>query len=223
MDKKFHSNTEKVVLTREIVLYSPILETEDEFENKDFNNYIEFEAEVQVEDNDGSQLKDFEVPSQVQYDGKEKAVVCDKTNNDSIHHGATEFEVEGPNKNLTDEAVVSQKCNMLNFSPSFDLGIHLETTTPDIELDDMEFTDHDLKMIDETIYMRNMLTSKKAEVGAPRRRTRKTTAMYRSPYISDFGSLGKNKAVIQEIRSGISALRDEINDVGVNDIVDFEE
>ncbi|KAL2549730.1 Uncharacterized protein Fot_11260 [Forsythia ovata] len=76
MDKKFHSNTE-----------------EDEFENNDFNNYNEFETDVQVEDNDGSQLKDFEVESQ--YDdrkGKGKAVVCDKTNNESVHHGASEFE-----------------------------------------------------------------------------------------------------------------------------------
>ncbi|KAL2542847.1 Uncharacterized protein Adt_03825 [Abeliophyllum distichum] len=92
MDKKFHSNIEEVVLNREIVLYSPILETEDEFENNDFNNYTKFEAEVQVEDNDGSQLKDFEVPSQVQYDRTGKAVVCDKINNDSNNHGATEFE-----------------------------------------------------------------------------------------------------------------------------------
>ncbi|KAL2545348.1 Uncharacterized protein Fot_14581 [Forsythia ovata] len=107
MDKKFHSNTEDVVLNMQIVLYSPILETL-----------------VQVENNDGSQLKDFEVESQVQYDRKGKAVVCDKTNKESIHYGATEFE---------------------------------------------------------------------------------------------------NKAVIREIRSGTSVLRDEINDVDVNDIVDFEE
>ncbi|KAL2486849.1 hypothetical protein Adt_31605 [Abeliophyllum distichum] len=111
-------------------------------------------------------------------------------------------------------------CNMLNFSPSFDLGFDLETTAPDIELDDMEFADHDLKMIDETIDMRNMSTSKKAEkieedddiiqiddttLSAPRRRTRKTAVVYRFPYISDFGSSGKNKVVIREIRSGTSA------------------
>ncbi|KAL2491860.1 Ubiquitin-like protease domain-containing protein [Abeliophyllum distichum] len=58
---------------------------------------------------------------------------------------------------------------------------------------------------------------------APMRRTRKIAAVYGSPYISDFESSGKNKAVIREIRSGTSALRDEINDVDVNDIVDFEE
>ncbi|KAL2501344.1 Uncharacterized protein Fot_35192 [Forsythia ovata] len=113
MDKKFHYNIEEVVLNRQIVLYFPILETEDKFENNDFNNYNEFETEVQVEgndgsqlkdlkvesqvqveDNDGSQLKDFEVEIQIQYDreGKEKAVVCDKTNTESVHHGATEFE-----------------------------------------------------------------------------------------------------------------------------------
>ncbi|KAL2545289.1 Uncharacterized protein Fot_14522 [Forsythia ovata] len=214
MDKKFHSNTEDVVLNRQI---------------------------VQVEDNDGSQLKDFEAESQVQYDrkGKGKAVVCDKTKNESVYHGAIEFEVEGPKKNLIDEAVVSQKmCNMINFSPSFDLGIDLDTTAFDIELYDMEFTDHDLKMIDETIYMKNMSTSKMAEKieqdddiiqidditpSVARRRTRKTTAVYRSPYISEFVSSGKSKAVIREIKSCTSTLRGEINDVDVNDIVDFEE
>ncbi|KAL2500803.1 Uncharacterized protein Fot_34651 [Forsythia ovata] len=150
IDKKFNSNTEEVVLDRQIVLYSPILETEDESENNDVNNYTKFEKEVQVEDNDGSHLQDFEVESQ--YDRKGKTVVCNKTNNESIHHNAIEFEV-----------VLSQNmCNMLNFSHSFDLGIDMETNAPDIELDDMEFTDHDLKMIDETIYMRNMSTSKKA-------------------------------------------------------------
>ncbi|KAL2552921.1 Uncharacterized protein Fot_06540 [Forsythia ovata] len=211
--KKFHSNTEDVVLNRQI---------------------------VQVEDNDGSQLKDFEVESQVQYDrkGKGKAVVCDKTKNESVYHGAIEFEVEGPKKNLIDEAVVSQKMyNMINFSPSFDLGIDLDTTAFDIELYDMEFTDHDLKMIDETIYMRNMSTSKMAEKieqddiiqidditpSVARRRTRKTAAVYRSSYISEFVSSGKSKAVIREIKSCTSTLRGEINDVDVNDIVDFEE
>ncbi|KAL2483331.1 hypothetical protein Fot_44775 [Forsythia ovata] len=58
---------------------------------------------------------------------------------------------------------------------------------------------------------------------APRRRTRKTAAVYRSPYISEFVSSGKSKAVIREIRSCTSALRDEINAIDVNDIVDFEE
>ncbi|KAL2558067.1 hypothetical protein Fot_02806 [Forsythia ovata] len=213
----------------------------DEFEKNDFNNYTEFETDVQDEDNDGSQLKDFEVESQVEYNrkGKGKAVFCDKTKNESVHHGATEFEVEGPKKNLIDDAVVSQKmCNMINFSPSFDLGIDLDTTASDIELYDIEFTDHDLKMIDKTIYMRNMSTSKMAEKieqdddiiqtdditpSAPRRRTRKTAAVYRFPYISEFVSSGKSKAVIREIRSCTSALRDEINAVDVNDIVDFEE
>ncbi|KAL2558195.1 hypothetical protein Fot_02934 [Forsythia ovata] len=215
----------------------------DEFEKNDFNNYTEFETDVQDEDNDGSQLKDFEVESQVRLSiiGKEKGkqVFCDKTKNESVHHGATEFEVEGPKKNLIDDAVVSQKmCNMINFSPSFDLGIDLDTTASDIELYDIEFTDHDLKMIDKTIYMRNMSTSKMAEKieqdddiiqtdditpSAPRRRTRKTAAVYRFPYISEFVSSGKSKAVIREIRSCTSALRDEINAVDVNDIVDFEE
>ncbi|KAL2554531.1 hypothetical protein Fot_08150 [Forsythia ovata] len=209
MDKKFHFDTEEVVLNRQIVLYSPILETQDEFEKNDFNNYTEFETEVQVEDNDGSQLKDFEVQSQVQNDrkGKGKAVFCDETENESVHHGATEFEVEGQKKNLIDDVVSQKMCNMINFSPSFDLGIDLDTTASDIELYDMEFTDHDLKMIDETIYMRNMSTSKMAEKieqdddiiqidditpSAPRRRTRKTAAVYRSPYISEFVSSGKS-------------------------------
>ncbi|KAL2501569.1 hypothetical protein Fot_35417 [Forsythia ovata] len=240
IDKKFHFDTEEVVLNRQIVLYSPILETQDEFEKNDFNNYTEFETEVEVEDNDGSQLKDFEVQSQVQNDrkGKGKAVFCDETENESVHHGATEFEVEGQKKNLIDDAVSQKMCNMINFSPSFDLGIDLDTTASDIELYDMEFTDHDLKMIDETIYMRNMSTSKMAEKieqdddiiqidditpSAPRRRTRKTAAVYRSPYISEFVSSGKSKAVIREIRSCTSALRDEINAIDVNDIVDFEE
>ncbi|KAL2549680.1 Uncharacterized protein Fot_11210 [Forsythia ovata] len=68
-------------------------------------------------------------------------------------------------------------------------GIDLDTTAPDVELDDMEFTDHDLKMIDETMHMKNMSTSKKTEkIGedddiiqidditpsAPRTRIRKT-------------------------------------------------
>ncbi|KAL2457778.1 Uncharacterized protein Fot_56115 [Forsythia ovata] len=116
MDKKFHSNTEEVVLNQQIVLYSPILETG-----------------VQDEDNDGSQLKDFEVE------------------NDDI--------------------------------------IQIDDITP----------------------------------SASRRRTRKTAAVYRSPYILDFVSSGKSKAVIQEIKSCTSALSDEINVVDVNDIVDFEE
>ncbi|KAL2508931.1 hypothetical protein Fot_32578 [Forsythia ovata] len=169
MDKKFHFDTEEVVLNRQIVLYSPILETRDEFEKNDFNNYTEFETEVQVEDNDGSQLKDFEVQSQVQNDrkGKGKSVFCDKTENESVHHGATEFEK--------------------------------------IEQDD------DIIQIDDIT------------PSAPRRRTRKTAAVYRSPYISEFVSSGKSKAVIREIRSCTSALRDEINAIDVNDIVDFEE
>ncbi|KAL2508988.1 hypothetical protein Fot_32635 [Forsythia ovata] len=169
MDKKFHFDTEEVVLNRQIVLYSPILETQDEFEKNDFNNYTEFETEVQVEDNDGSQLKDFEVQSQVQNDrkGKGKSVFCDKTENESVHHGATEFEK--------------------------------------IEQDD------DIIQIDDIT------------PSAPRRRTRKTAAVYRSPYISEFVSSGKSKAVIREIRSCTSALRDEINAIDVNDIVDFEE
>ncbi|KAL2502496.1 Uncharacterized protein Fot_36344 [Forsythia ovata] len=169
MDKKFHFDTEEVVLNRQIVLYSPILETQDEFEKNDFNNYTEFETDVQVEDNDGSQLKDFEVQSQVQNDrkGKGKAVFCDETENESVHHGATEFEK--------------------------------------IEQDD------DIIQIDDIT------------PSAPRRRTRKTAAVYRSPYISEFVSSGKSKAVIREIRSCTSALRDEINAIDVNDIVDFEE
>ncbi|KAL2508987.1 hypothetical protein Fot_32634 [Forsythia ovata] len=169
MDKKFHFDTEEVVLNRQIVLYSPILETRDEFEKNDFNNYTEFETDVQVEDNDGSQLKDFEVQSQVQNDrkGKGKSVFCDKTENESVHHGATEFEK--------------------------------------IEQDD------DIIQIDDIT------------PSAPRRRTRKTAAVYRSPYISEFVSSGKSKAVIREIRSCTSALRDEINAIDVNDIVDFEE
>ncbi|KAL2553748.1 hypothetical protein Fot_07367 [Forsythia ovata] len=153
IDKKFHSNTEEVVLNRQIVLYSPILETQDEFEKNDFNNYTEFETDVQVEDNDGSQLKDFkvesqvqdedndgfqlkdfEVESQVQYDrkGKGKAVFCDKTKNESVHHGATEFEK--------------------------------------IEQDDDIIQNYDIIP------------------SAPRRRTRKIAAVYRSPYISEFVS-----------------------------------
>ncbi|KAL2494159.1 Uncharacterized protein Fot_37916 [Forsythia ovata] len=237
MDKKFHFDTEEDVLNRQIVLYSPILETQDEFEKNDFNNYTEFETEVQVENNDGSQLTDFEVQSQYDRKGKGKVVFCDKTKNESVHHGATKFEVEGQKKNLIDDAVSQKMCNMINFSPSFDLGIDLDTTASDIELYDMEFTNHDLKMIDETIYMRNMSTSKMAEKieqdddiikidditpSALRRRTRKTTAVYRSPYISEFVSSRKSKVVIREIRSCTSALRDEINAIDINDIVDFE-
>ncbi|KAL2461724.1 RNA-directed DNA polymerase [Abeliophyllum distichum] len=123
----------------------------DEFENNDFNNYTKFETDVQVEDNDGSQLKDFEVESQVLYDRKGKAVVCDKTNNESIHHGATEF------KKIEEDDDI----------------IQIDDITP----------------------------------SAPMRRTRKIAAVYGSPYISDFESSGKNKAVIREIRSGTSALK----------------
>ncbi|KAL2457210.1 Uncharacterized protein Fot_56406 [Forsythia ovata] len=142
MDKKLYSNTE-----------------EDEFENNDFNNYNEFETDVQVEDNDGSQLKDFEVEVRnVQYNRKGKAVVCEKTNNESVHHGATEFE-----------------------------------------------EDDDIIQIDDITPI------------ALRKRTRKTVAVYRSPYISDFISSGKSKTVIREIKSGTFALSNEI------DIVDFEE
>ncbi|KAL2543938.1 hypothetical protein Fot_13171 [Forsythia ovata] len=106
----------------------------DEFEKNDFNNYTEFETDVQDEDNDGSQLKDFEVESQVQYDRKGKAVVCDKTKNESVHHGATEFDKIEQEDDIT---------------PS-----------------------------------------------APRRMTRKTAAVYRSPYISEFVSSGKKEAEI---------------------------
>ncbi|KAL2510028.1 Ulp1 protease family [Forsythia ovata] len=149
MAKKFYFDTEEVVLNRQIVLYSPILETH-----------------VQVEDNNGSQLKDFEVQSQVQNDrkGKGKSLFCDKTENESVHHGATEFEQDDDIIQIDD------------FTPS-----------------------------------------------APRRRTRKTAAVYRSPYISEFVSSGKSKAVIREIRICTSALRDEINAIDVNDIVNFEE
>ncbi|KAL2470948.1 hypothetical protein Adt_39084 [Abeliophyllum distichum] len=37
------------------------------------------------------------------------------------------------------------------------------------------------------------------------------------------GLLEKIKAIIREIRTGIYALSDELNDVSINDIVDFEE
>ncbi|KAL2456716.1 hypothetical protein Fot_56713 [Forsythia ovata] len=103
----------------------------DDFENNDFNNYNEFETDVQVEDNDGSQLKDFEV--------------------------------------------------------------------------EVRNEDDDIIQIDDITPI------------APRKRTRKTVTVYRSPYISDFISSGKSKTVIREIKSGTFALSNEI------DIVDFEE
>ncbi|KAL2500797.1 Uncharacterized protein Fot_34645 [Forsythia ovata] len=118
----------------------------------------------------------------------------------------------------------------------------METTAPDIELDDMEFTDHDMKMIDETIYMRNMSTSKKAYVEFSqykklmisfklmillpvhqREGQEKQQQCTTSPYISDFGSSVKSKAIIRGIRSSTSALSDDISTIDVNDIVDFEE
>ncbi|KAL2543874.1 Uncharacterized protein Fot_13107 [Forsythia ovata] len=112
----------------------------DEFEKNDFNNYIEFETDVQDEDNDGSQLKDFEVESQVQYDRKGKVVVCDKTKNESVHHGATEFDKieqeddiiqidditpSAPRRMTRKTAAVKKKFNDNNkmISPPFSFGI----------------------------------------------------------------------------------------------------
>ncbi|KAL2488827.1 Uncharacterized protein Fot_42119 [Forsythia ovata] len=71
---------------------------------------------------------------------------------------------EEPKKYLLEETFVSKRMfDVLNFCPSFDLGIDDEHNANDIELDDMEFIEHDLKMIDKCVQMRNMSTSKNEE------------------------------------------------------------
>ncbi|KAL2542238.1 hypothetical protein Adt_03216 [Abeliophyllum distichum] len=102
--------------------------------------------------------------------------------------------------------------DVLNFCPSFDLGIDDEPNANDIELDDMEFTELDLKMIDECVQMRYISTSKNEEdVDAnddyilvddstpdiPRKRLRKVASVFRSPYISNFGLSAKTKVIVQ--------------------------
>ncbi|KAL2508770.1 hypothetical protein Fot_32417 [Forsythia ovata] len=167
--------------------------------------------------------EDVEVGREVQFDRKGKRVQVDKSNNES----GPEFEVGGeePKKYLFEGTFVS-KCmfDVLNFCPSFDLGIDDEPNANDIELDDMEFTELDLKMIDECVQMRYLSTSKNEESmivlhDIPRKRLRKAAAVFKSPYTSNFGSSAK----IREIRTGTYALPDELNAVAIEDVVDFEE
>ncbi|KAL2557158.1 Uncharacterized protein Fot_01897 [Forsythia ovata] len=171
---------------------------------------------------------DFEVS----FDRKGKQVQVDKTKNES----GTEFEVGGeePKKYLFDGTFVSKRMfDVLKFCPSFDLGIDDEPNDNDIELDDMEFTKLDLKMIDESVQMRYLSTSKNEEdvvddddyilvdditLDIPMKRLRKATAVFK-PYTSNFGSSAK----IREIRTGTYALSDELNVVAIEDVVDFEE
>ncbi|KAL2488871.1 Uncharacterized protein Fot_42163 [Forsythia ovata] len=119
---------------------------------------------------------------------------------------------EEPKKYLLEETFVSKRMfDVLNFCPSFDLGIDDEHNANDIELDDMEFIEHDLKMIDKCVQMRNMSTSKNEEnVDADdnyilvydstsdilRKKLRKAAAVFKLPYTSNFGSSAKSKAIV---------------------------
>ncbi|KAL2558001.1 uncharacterized protein Fot_02740 [Forsythia ovata] len=192
---------------------------------------------VPFEDVIGSHAEDIEVGREVQFDRKGKRVQVDKSNNES----GPEFEVGGeePKKYLFEGTFVSKRMfDVLNFCPSFDLGIDDEPNANDIELDDMEFTKLDLKMIDECVQMRYLSTSKNEEdVDAdddyilvddstpdiPRKRLRKAAAVFKSPYTSNFGSNFGSSAKIREIRTGTYALPDELNDAAIEDVVDFEE
>ncbi|KAL2537900.1 Uncharacterized protein Fot_19291 [Forsythia ovata] len=115
---------------------------------------------------------------------------------------------EEPTKYLFEGAFVSKRMfDMLN------LGIDDEPNANDIELDDMEFTELDLKMIDESVQMRYLSTSKNEEdvdndddyilvdditPDIPRLRLRKAVVVFKSPYTLNFGSSAK----IREIRTG---------------------
>ncbi|KAL2455858.1 hypothetical protein Fot_57221 [Forsythia ovata] len=235
------------VLDRQIVLYTGDTSSGRKVEDQNTEgNGVDFDIfnnenvghggtdfEVPFEDVIGPRAEDVEVGREVQFDRKGKRVQVDKSNNES----GPEFEVGGeePKKYLFEGTFVS-KCmfDVLNFCPSFDLGIDDEPNANDIELDDMEFTELDLKMIDECVQMRYLSTSKNEEdVDAdddyilvddsspdiPRKRLRKAAAVFKSPYTSNFGSSAK----IREIRTGTYALPDELNAVAIEDVVDFEE
>ncbi|KAL2542247.1 Sentrin-specific protease 1 [Abeliophyllum distichum] len=144
-----------------------------------------------------------------------------------------------PKKYLFEGTFVSKRMfDVLNFCPSFDLGIDDEPNANDIELDDMEFTELDLKMINECVQIRYLSTSKNEEdVDAnddyilvddstpdiPRKRLRKAAAVFRSPYISNFGSSAKSKVIVREIRIGTYALSDELNAIAIDDVVDWND
>ncbi|KAL2514619.1 uncharacterized protein Fot_28590 [Forsythia ovata] len=235
------------VLDRQIVLYTGDTSSGRKVEDQNTEgNGVDFDTfnnenvghggtdfEVPFEDVIGSRAEDVEVGREVQFDRKGKRVQVDKSNNES----GPELEVGGeePKKYLFEGTFVSKRMfDVLNFCPSFDLGIDDEPNANDIELDDMEFTELDLKMIDECVQMRYLSTSKNEEdVDAdddyilvddstpdiPRKRLRKAAAVFKSPYTSNFGSSAK----IREIRIGTYALPDELNAVAIEDVVDFEE
>ncbi|KAL2555486.1 Ubiquitin-like protease domain-containing protein [Forsythia ovata] len=235
------------VLDRQIVMYTGDTSSGRKVEDQNTEgNGVDFDTfnnenvghggtdfEVPFEDVIGSRAEDVEVGREVQFDRKGKRVQVDKSNNES----GPEFEVGGeePKKYLFEGTFVSKRMfDVLNFCPSFDLGIDDEPNANDIELDDMEFTELDLKMIDECVQMRYLSTSKNEEdVDAdddyilvddstpdiPRKRLRKAAAVFKSPYTSNFGSSAK----IREIRTGTYALPDELNAVAIEDVVDFEE
>ncbi|KAL2521400.1 uncharacterized protein Fot_25323 [Forsythia ovata] len=227
------------VLDRQIVLYTGDTSSGRKVEDQNpKGNGVDFDHggtdfEVPFEDVIGSQGEGVEVGREVPFDRKGKQVQVDKTKNES----GTEVEVGGEEakKYLFEGTFVSKPMfDVLNFCPSFDLGIDDEPNANDIELDDMEFTELDLKMIDESVQMRYLSTSKNEEdVDAdddyilvdditpdiPRKRLRKAAAVFKSPYTSNFGSSAK----IREIRTGTYALPDELNAVAIEDVVDFEE
>ncbi|KAL2479839.1 hypothetical protein Adt_32805 [Abeliophyllum distichum] len=96
------------------------------------------ERKVPFEDVIGSRTKDVQVGKEV--GGKE------------------------PKKYLFEGTFVSKRMfDVLNFCPSFDLEIDDEPNANDIELDDMEFIELDLKMIDEWVQMRYLSTYKNEE------------------------------------------------------------
>ncbi|KAL2507392.1 Uncharacterized protein Fot_31039 [Forsythia ovata] len=237
------------VLDRQIVLYTG--DTSSGRKDKSFSlNGVDFDTfnnenvghdgtdfEVPFENVIGSRAEDVEVGTEVQFDRKGKRVQVDKSNNES----GTEFEVGGeePKKYLFEGTFVSNRMfDVLNFCPSFDLGIDDEPNANDIELDDMEFTELDLKMIDECVQMRYLSTSKNEEdidadddyiliddstSDIPRKRLRKAAAVFKSPYTLNFGSSAKTKVIVREIRTSTYALSDELNVVAIDDVVDFEE
>ncbi|KAL2538282.1 hypothetical protein Fot_19673 [Forsythia ovata] len=183
---------------------------------------------------------------------KGKGVNFDKSNNEKIDHGeqilrykifddvgsrVKDVEV-GREVQFDRKGKRAQVDKTNNESGTEFEGFDDEPNANDIELDDMEFTEHDLKMIDECVQMRNLSTSKnKEDVDAdddyilvddstpniPMKRLGKTAAVFRSPYTSKFGSSKKSKAIVREIKTGTYALSDELNTVAINDVVDFEE
>ncbi|KAL2498442.1 Uncharacterized protein Adt_23992 [Abeliophyllum distichum] len=212
------------VLDRQIVLYTGDTYLGKKVEDQNpKGNGVDFDTFNN--ENVGNGGTDFEVPFE--------DVIGSRAEDES----GTEFEVGGekPKKYLFEGTFVSKRMfDVLDFCPSFDLGIDDEPNANDIELDDMEFIELDLKMIDECVQMRYLSTSKNEEdddyilvddstPDIPRKRLRKAAVVFRSPYTSNFGSSAKTKVIVRETRTGTYALSEKLNDVVIDDVVDFEE